>query len=288
MRPSFFATSWYFFKASLKFFRHNLDLLWFPILSLIATLSVFALEIFGLIFEYTHIFSSKEASLNMQMLGFDIAWLIIFYLIISFLVIFFNAALLSTVIARLKGESGLKRNGFKMAAKRWRTILAWSLISATVGAIINALESTHDLIADIIALILQGSWAIGTYFALPILVTQGIGPISALKQSFSLFKGAWRKVVGVNLFLILPFFILWGVLYLFASQFPAQHKDMLAIGIVFFLITLLVMVTFGYALSSIVRSALYLALYEKREIAGFDDEMIQKAFIKRRRFLGKN
>ena len=55
-------------------------------------------------------------------------------------------------------------------------------MTSIIGLIINLLENSHNIIEQIIAVIIGFSWALCSYFVLPILVLGNVGPVTALKQ----------------------------------------------------------------------------------------------------------
>src|SRR5262249_3499070 len=67
-----------------------------------------------------------------------------FYFCNYFVIVFCNAALISCALMRFNGETPTLRDGFRAAAARLPQILAWSLVSATVGILLKAIESAHE------------------------------------------------------------------------------------------------------------------------------------------------
>lgn len=119
---------------------------------------------------------------------------LLFYASASFIVIFFNAALVSAALERLRGGDPSVRSGLAAASKHLPAILGWALISATVGLLLQALRNNTDNIIGRIAISLVGGvWAYMTFFVIPVLVAEGIGPIGAIKRSGGLFRETWGR-----------------------------------------------------------------------------------------------
>jgi uncharacterized membrane protein len=73
----------------------------------------------------------------------------VFYFVCSFIVIFFNAALVFCAMQAFAGETPSLRAGLSTAAGRLPQILGWTLVAATVGVLLNALQNTlRDVLRD--------------------------------------------------------------------------------------------------------------------------------------------
>jgi len=116
-----------------------------------------------------------------------------------FVVMFFNAALIATAMERLKGRPATIGYGLSKASSHIPAILGWAIIAATVGLILNALRERTDGFLGQIALSLAGGvWAYMTFFVVPVLIVEGLGPIAAIKRSGALLRGTWGKQVTAN------------------------------------------------------------------------------------------
>jgi hypothetical protein len=89
------------------------------------------------------------------------------------------------------------RSGLRAASAHLPAILGWALISATVGLILQILRDRMDNMIGRIALsIVGGVWAYMTFFVVPVLVAEGLGPIAAIKRSSGLFQRTWGRQVA--------------------------------------------------------------------------------------------
>lgn len=66
--------------------------------------------------------------------------MLLWYCGASFITIFFNCALAACVEMRFAGQDPTLGDGQRRAANRVHTILLWSVVSATVGLLIRAVE----------------------------------------------------------------------------------------------------------------------------------------------------
>ncbi len=116
-----------------------------------------------------------------------------------FIVMFFNAALVAAAMERLKGRPATIGYGLSRASSHAPAILGWAIIAATVGLILNALrERTDGFLGQIALSIAGGVWAYMTFFVVPVLIVEGLGPIAAIKRSGALLKGTWGNQVTAN------------------------------------------------------------------------------------------
>ena len=69
------------------------------------------------------------------------AALFAFYFACTFIIIFFNSALVFCALQSFAGKEPSLRAGLATAAGRLPQILAWSFVAATVGLILNALQN---------------------------------------------------------------------------------------------------------------------------------------------------
>jgi hypothetical protein len=134
-----------------------------------------------------------DASAVDAVLGF------VFLMVAYFIVIFFNAALIASAMMRLRGGEPNVRTGLQKAASHIPAILGWAIISATVGMVLRALRDRTDNMLGQIALSLAGGvWTYVTFFVVPVLVAEGLGPIAAIKRSSALFRQTWGRQVAAS------------------------------------------------------------------------------------------
>lgn len=116
-----------------------------------------------------------------------------------FVVMFFNAALIATAMERLRGRPATIGYGLSKASSHVPAILGWAIIAATVGLILNALrERTDNFLGQIAVSIAGGVWAYVTFFVVPVLIVEGLGPIAAIKRSGQLLRETWGRQVTAN------------------------------------------------------------------------------------------
>ena len=125
------------------------------------------------------------------------ALLFAFYVVSYFVVIFFNTALISCVNARLHGTDMSVKEGLSNAGRHFRTIIAWAIISATIGLILHLIAERSGIIGEIVTSIIGGVWSLVTFFVVPVLVLEDKGVVDSVKESVSLIKKTWgESIIG--------------------------------------------------------------------------------------------
>ena len=90
--------------------------------------------------------------------------------------------------------------------------------SAVIGVILNAIENSNKKAATVVTSILGMAWSALTYFIVPTLVIEGVGPIQGVKRSISILKDTWgTALIGnfsmgwVALLLMLPAILIGAI-----------------------------------------------------------------------------
>jgi Flp pilus assembly pilin Flp len=170
------------------------ELVVFPIVSAVAVVIVTATFIVpGIFTGYWEAFGGQDGSIPVS------AWLllILFYLVQYVVIIFFNAALVSAAMVRLKGGDPTLGDGLRGAWSHIGAILGWAAMAATVGLLLQLLRSRGGIGGAIVAALGGLAWNIITFLVVPVLVVEGVGPVAAIKRSGSLLKKTWgEQVIG--------------------------------------------------------------------------------------------
>ena len=111
------------------------------------------------------------------------------------------------------GQSPTVGYGLSIAGKRLPQIASWSLVSAVVGVILKAIENTNEKAGRFIAALIGTAWTVLTYFVVPVLCVEGVGPVEAVKQSAKTIKSTWGEMIMGNFSLGLLSFLITLPLY---------------------------------------------------------------------------
>src|SRR5690606_16808748 len=106
----------------------------------------------------------------------------LFYLLSYFITYFFNTAIISCAIYRMKGGDPDLRGGLRAAFARIREIFGWALVSATVGIFLKHVQNNSNLVGKLVAAVAGIAWSVASYLVIPIIVMERLGPIDALKE----------------------------------------------------------------------------------------------------------
>lgn len=196
------------------------------------------------------------------------------YLVVTFVVTFFAAALVGGAWERLNGGAPTLGSAFGSATRRIGPIAGWALLSGTIGLAISALEERLGVLGTFIGGALGMAWRVVTWLAIPVIVVEGTGPWPSLKRSASLFKATW----GENLIAAAGFGVLGFLVILVGMAISAVFFVVVPIaGIVLFVVWIAVASTILATLSGIYRTALY-AYATGHQIEWFDQAQLEGAF----------
>jgi len=120
-------------------------------------------------------------------------YLFLFYYCNYFVIVFFNAALVSCAMTRMCGGEPTLAGGLSTAASRIPVIAGWALLAASVGLVLRIIEDRSDKVGRFIGALLGAAWTVTTYLVVPILVVEQRNPFSALKESTVLLKKTWGE-----------------------------------------------------------------------------------------------
>jgi hypothetical protein len=204
-----------------------------------------------------------------------------YYFCNYFVIVFCNAALISCALMRFAGEEPTLADGFRAAGSRLPQIFAWALVSATVGVLLKVIENSHQRANEFISAILGTAWTVVTFFVVPVLVVEKVGPFDALRRSVQLLKQTWGEALaghwGLGLFiflLLLPGFLAFGLGIFLAAYIPALGLAVIGLSLIY----LLGCGALSSALNTVFLAALYQFAAFKTIPLGFDRGEIEGAF----------
>jgi hypothetical protein len=177
--------TWNLVSQSFRLLRNDKKLMVFPILSAAGAAALalpFLAALFGM-----RLANGLHWGPN--------TWLLIFlwYCGASFITIFFNCALAACVQMRFAGQVPTVGDGLRRAGMRVHTILLWSLVSATVGQLIRALETRTGWAGRLVMGFTGLGWGMATYLVVPVLVMEDAGVMDSVRRSASLLRRTWGE-----------------------------------------------------------------------------------------------
>lgn len=202
--------SWALVKQSFQILRADKELMLLPVLSAVSCLLVTGVVIGGGAFAlFPVIKSSLAENPNWQpSTPMVVAGTFVFYAVNYCVIVFFNTALVGAASIRLEGGDPTLQDGLRIAWQRKWRILEWALLSATVGVILKMLEERLSFLGRIVVRLIGLAWTLASYFVVPVLALEDVGPVDALKRSAELFRKNWGEQVTGGFSFGLIFFAL--------------------------------------------------------------------------------
>ena len=261
-------------KGSWGVLRDDRKLMVLPLLSGLAMLVV-ALVFFGPVALIVNNGSGNSSK--------PLAWILgaIGYLAITYVLVFFNAALVYAADKRLRGEPVTIGEAVHAAGARAHVLLPWAVLSATVSIALRALEERAGIIGRIVGSLIGLAWSLVTFLVLPVLVIEQLGPIQAVKRSTELFKRTWGENVMANAGIGIV-----AIVATLAGAIPcalliAIGGPIAVLGIVALVAWVIAVQIVAAALTGILQMALYRFAVDGT-VPGFDLDKLRGAFRPRR------
>jgi Family of unknown function (DUF6159) len=210
---------------------------------------------------------------------------------LTFLSTYFSVAFIVVARARLTGEQATVRTGIAAANERLGTIAAWSLVLTLFGVVLQTLQrlpfvdQAARIVGILVALVLQTAWSLATYFVVPALAVDNVGPREAMRLSVQTFRKRWGEtvtggvVIGASFgLLVIPIAFVAMIGIIVFKESIGAGSVLIAIAVGLFLI---------WSAAELAVSRLFsLALYEYangRQFDVYDTSDLDDAFHPRQR-----
>lgn len=187
-------TGWTITKNSFSILKANKQLIIFPILSGISLLLLMGIFILGILAAA----GWDVAYINTENDVLNVAIMFGFYFVNYFIIVFFNMALIHCSKLYFEGEEVSLSIGIKFSASRIGVIVSWAFFAATVGTILKLIQENTGTIGKFITGLLGMVWGITTFFVVPVIAYENLGPIDAFKRSTSLMKEKWGESLSAT------------------------------------------------------------------------------------------
>ena len=269
---------WKLSKQSWAVVKSDKSLLAFPIISVVAAI-ITMIIFFGGGAAMAVAIGSPWGALPLVIIG---AYLL------TVIGVFSSVALASCATEALEGRQTTVGQGISAARGRMKVIFAWAAVAMFVGALIAVIQSLlQEVAGGIVSAIVGGlagfAWAVATFFVIPVIALDGLGPKEALKTSAHVVKERWGEgVVGssaiglITFFVaILPAFAMMVLGFVLAGSSAVGGGLLITIGVLVFVIAML----FQSTITAVFRVALYRYATEGDVIGGFDREALESAFV---------
>lgn len=266
-------------KKSWAVIRSNRYLLAFPVLGLLA--SLVPLAIFWVPAGWLFVNDQTVAGVALAIVGLFANQIV---LSIS------SGGLVAAADAELNGSHSSVGHGIGRALARLLPLIGWALIATVVNVIVgfirgNGQGGVGDAVRNLAAAGILAMWQLVTFFVLPFIMLEGHGPISAIKESFALFRAKWGlQIFGgvrigglVALVTILPgvLLVVLGFVAAFAgtTALVSLGVGLIAIGVIIVMIGSLLLST----MRGIFSVVLFRYAHDGRVEGGFTEEELAHA-----------
>ena len=243
-------------KSCIRVLKKDKELILFPILAAICVI-LFV----WIIFTFVGLDMSALTAEDNQSEEMPVIPLLILLFGANFIVVFFNSALVSAALDRLRGGNPNIRSGLSHATKHIHHIFIWSIIVTIMALIFAAIRASArnrgavgQIMTSIFASLLQAGWAMMTFFVVPIIVSENLSPFAAIKRSSGLFKQTWGNQVTANFG-----FGIFQILALLASAALGWFFGLMSanLGMIVGVLCATTSISIIYTLEGIYKAALY-------------------------------
>lgn len=113
---------------------------------------------------------------------------------------FFGVALSAGAAVRMEGGDPTIGSCIGIASRNIWSIVRWALFATLVGLILRAIEARLKGFAGVILRVIgDATFAVASYFVIPMLAHEQIGPLAALRKSADTVRAQWRTTVRFTL-----------------------------------------------------------------------------------------
>ena len=282
-------------RESFSVLRQYPRLAVFPIISGVIFLLLVAPIVLSLLPQFKSLYAitgpiwDKLGASESGQVGFYLAFLAGAY-VLTAVMIFCNVALVHCALRCHAGQALSVRDGIAAATGCLPQILGWALVSVTVGLILNAIEGVLrdklGFLGGLIGGLFEFGWSVVTYFVLPVLAAEKLGPIAAIRRSSAILRSKWGEslagearfgLIGVLFFLqaVALFFIGLALeLSYGAGAMAGLGVLLMVLGVCYGLAVIIVL----QALSTIFQAGVYLYATTGKVPPTLDRDLVEGAF----------
>lgn len=261
-------------KTSWSVLKADKELLLLPVMSAVASLITMATFILPLLASGTISDKSSDVSALVYVLLF------VLYVLLAFITVFFNAALIHAANERLAGGDPTIRSAIAGARGSIGLIFQWALVSATISIILRTLEERAGMLGRIVISLVGMAWAVVTYLVLPLLVLEGYSVKDAISESATLFKRTWGENLSAQVgFSLLGFVVaIPGIALIVLGALTGSGVllvVLIALGVAWLVLVAVVL----SALAVVFQTALYRFARDGSAPGAFDANSMNGAFF---------
>ncbi|MFB6072945.1 MAG: DUF6159 family protein [Halobacterium sp.] len=188
-------------RDSVTLLADHPNLLWFPLLAGAAGVAFFLLA-FGSAVGLLPVAALADA-------GDAVVWaaVAVGYVGASFLAVLFTAGLMFATRDAMEGRDPSVRAGLRAAWRHKSTLFAWAVVSTAVGLVVRGLEESDNLGAVLAGALLSVSWAVVTYFVVPVAIFEDEDIRGVFGRSVDVVRETWGESLGAEFGLGFVYFL---------------------------------------------------------------------------------
>ncbi len=271
-----FARGWQLTKESWAIVRNDRSLVVFPIISAVSGIVTVAI--------FFALGAGAITATDKQWTGIPFFVLGVYLLIVAG--VFSSVALAACASKALDGQDTTVGEGIAAARGRLGLIFAWAAVSLFVGTVIAILQAfLEDVAGSLVGSIVGGlanvGWSIATYFVVPVIALEGLGPKAALGRSVKVIKERWGEgVVGsgsIGLVFMVAFLPALGLVVLGASMLDKNAPAgaaIIAVGVIIVAVATMLQMT----ITTVFKVALLRYATDGAVLGGFQQDQLENAF----------
>ncbi len=274
-----FKNSWELVKQSWGVLKQDRELAVFPLMAGIASLLIMATFLIPMI-----VAGAFDSFVNEGGIGIaSYIVLFFFYVATYFVTIFANSALVGAALIRLRGGDPTVKDGLRIAREHIGQIFSYAVIAATVGLVLQMISERSGAIGKIVTGLIGLAWSLATFLVVPVLVTEDLGPVDAIKRSGNLLKKTWGEQVAGNFGIGAIFgLVTFGIIVLFVPllivAISAESVALIIAAIAFLIIALITIALVSSALNGIYAAAVYQYAITGKAGEFYDPSLLKDSF----------
>lgn len=257
-------------KSSIKVLVNNPRLIILPLVSGVAGVLYLGVLLGSVGFGVGFDIEAMSEALGSDYILYSLLFLA--YLGTTFIGSFFNGALVYCARQAFQGEEPRIGEGLQAASRNLPSFLVWAVAAAVVGVALRILEERFEGAGRIASLLFGVAWGVMTYFIVPVIVFEDVGPIEMFKRSGKTFKDTWGETLGVlaGVNIVAFIFTLFAVAVAVIGFFVAPRPLVFV-----FVVVGLVVYFAGVTLAGIAKTALYVYATDGEKPSDFSDIDLQ-------------
>ena len=123
------------------------------------------------------------------------------------------------------------------------TIFTWAMFAATVGTVLKLIEENAGWLGRIIIGFIGVVWSIATFFVVPVIAYENVGPLGGFKRSSQIMKNKWGESLGATfsfglvqilavLVVGIPLFLIGSVIHVIAGVILAILGVLIVLSVI--------------------------------------------------------